>query len=193
MRRFSAERKARAEDTQTEACLDSGPPFNRAAASPGRCCGSEVARSCPTLRPRGLYLPRCSIPGNFQPRVLERVALSFFGGFSGLRDRAWVSRICKQTLYRLSHRGNPQRCCEGDGESRVQEWPLKMVSDPWAGTSRAQAAGQALPPGAASPPGDHREHPPRDECPGGTGTGPMARGRGLRFSLQGMVSSSSGK
>ena len=184
MRRFSTERKARAEDTQTEACLESGPPFNPGSRVSGRCCESEVARSCPTLRPRGLYLPRSSIPGNFQARVLERVALSFFRGFSGLGDRAWVSRICKQTLYRLSHRGNPQRCCEGGGKSRAQEWPLKMVNDPWAGTARAPTAAQALPPGRPAlreATGSIPERPlaPRGRVPWRTGTGRWRGGGGF--------------
>ena len=54
--------------------------------------GREVAQSCPTLcNPMGL--PRSSVHGIFQTRVLEWVAISFSRESSRPRDRTWVSRI----------------------------------------------------------------------------------------------------
>ena len=49
----------------------------------------------------------CSLPGSsdlgiFQARILEWVAISYSGEFSGPRDRthvSWVSRIGRQILY----------------------------------------------------------------------------------------------
>ena len=55
---------------------------------------SEVAQSCPTLcDPVDFSLPRSSIHGIFQARVLEWVAISFSRGSSQPRDRTRVSRI----------------------------------------------------------------------------------------------------
>ena len=53
---------------------------------------SEVAQSCPTLfDPMDCSLPRSSVHGIFQARVLEWVAISFSRGSSQPRDRIWVS------------------------------------------------------------------------------------------------------
>ena len=55
---------------------------------------SEVAQLCSTLcDPMFCSLPRSSIQGIFQARVLEWVAISFSRGSSQLRDRTLVSRI----------------------------------------------------------------------------------------------------
>ena len=55
---------------------------------------SEVAQSCPTLcDPMDCSLPRSSIHGIFQARVLEWVAISFSRGSSQPTDRTWVSLI----------------------------------------------------------------------------------------------------
>ena len=55
---------------------------------------SEVTQSCPTLcDPMDYSLPRSSIHGIFQARLLEWVAISFSRGSSQPRDQTWVSRI----------------------------------------------------------------------------------------------------
>ena len=55
---------------------------------------SEVAQSCPTLcDPINWSLPRSSVHGIFQARVLEWVAIYFSRGYSQPRDWTWVSRI----------------------------------------------------------------------------------------------------
>ena len=55
---------------------------------------SEVAQSFPTLCDlMDCSLPRSSIHGNFQARVLEWVAISFSRGSSQPRDQTLVSRI----------------------------------------------------------------------------------------------------
>ena len=54
---------------------------------------SEVAQSCLTLfDPMDCSLPRSSVRGIFQSRVLEWVAISFSRGSSQPRDRTQVSR-----------------------------------------------------------------------------------------------------
>ena len=42
-----------------------------------------------------------------QARILEWVAIPFFGGSSRPRDRTPVSCICRRILYRLRHQGSP--------------------------------------------------------------------------------------
>ena len=55
---------------------------------------SEVTQSCPTLcNPMDCSLPRSSIHGIFQARVLEWVAVSFSRGSSWPRDWTWVFHI----------------------------------------------------------------------------------------------------
>ena len=54
----------------------------------------EIAQSCPTLcNPMNCSLPRSSVHGIFQTRVLEWVAISFHMGSSQPRDQTQVSRI----------------------------------------------------------------------------------------------------
>ena len=55
---------------------------------------SEVVQSCSTLcDPVDCSLPRSSIHGIFQARVLEWVAISFSRGSSQPRGHTWVSHI----------------------------------------------------------------------------------------------------
>ena len=55
---------------------------------------SEVTQSCPTLcDPMDCSLPRSSVHGIFQARVLEWVAISFSRGSSRPMDRIQVSHI----------------------------------------------------------------------------------------------------
>ena len=78
--------------------------------SPG---ASEVAQSCPTLcNPMGCSLPRSSIHGIFQARVLEWIAISFSRGSSRPRDRTRVSCIVGRrfTIWatrEVQHNENP--------------------------------------------------------------------------------------
>ena len=54
----------------------------------------EVAQSCPTLSdPVDCSLPRFSVHGILQARILEWVTISFSRGSSRPRDRTWVSHI----------------------------------------------------------------------------------------------------
>ena len=60
---------------------------------------SEVSPSFPFLcGPKDYSLPGSSIPGNFQARILECVAISFSRGSSQSRDRTWVSCIVGRLL-----------------------------------------------------------------------------------------------
>ena len=64
---------------------------------------SEVAQSCPTLcNPMDRSLPRSSVHGILQARVLEWEAISFSRGSSPPRDQTQVSCIVG-----LSHQGSP--------------------------------------------------------------------------------------
>ena len=55
---------------------------------------SEVAQSCPTLcDPVDCSLPRFSVHGILQARILEWVTISFSRGSSWPRDRTRVSRV----------------------------------------------------------------------------------------------------
>ena len=54
---------------------------------------SEAAQSCPTLcHPMDCSLPRFSIQGIFQARILEWIAISFSRGSAWLRDQTLASR-----------------------------------------------------------------------------------------------------
>ena len=71
---------------------------------------SEVAQSWPTLwDPMDCSLPGSSIHGIFEARVLEWVAIFFFGGPSQPRDRTLVSCIVGRCFYHLSHQGSPYK------------------------------------------------------------------------------------
>ena len=75
--------------------------------SPGKNTGSEVAQSCPTLcDPTDCSLPGSSVHGKFQARTLQWVAISFSRGISRPRGSNPSLPHCRQTLYRLSHRGS---------------------------------------------------------------------------------------
>ena len=54
---------------------------------------SEVAQSCPTLRPMDSSPPSSSVHGILQAKILEWVAISFSRGSSWPRDRTQVSHI----------------------------------------------------------------------------------------------------
>ena len=69
---------------------------------------SEVVQSYPTLcNPMNCSLPGSSVHGMFQARVLEWVAISFSRGSSWPGDSNPGLPHCRQTLYRLSHKGSP--------------------------------------------------------------------------------------
>ena len=68
--------------------------------------GSEVAPSCLTLcDPMGCSLPRSTVHGLFQARVLEWAALSFSRGSSRPRDRTQVSRTAGRRFTVWASRG----------------------------------------------------------------------------------------
>ena len=61
---------------------------------------SSVAQSCLTLcDPVVCSLPRSSVHGSFQARVLERVAISFSRGSSQPRDRTSISCLAGRFFY----------------------------------------------------------------------------------------------
>ena len=67
---------------------------------------NEVPQSCPTLcDPLDCSLPGSSIPGIFQARILEWVAVSFSRGSSPPRDWTWVTRTAGR-LYHVSYQGS---------------------------------------------------------------------------------------
>ena len=79
----------------------------------------EVAQSCPTLcDPMGYSLPRSSLHGILQGRVLEWVAISFSRGSSHLRDWTRVSHIPGRSFNLWATREVPCKFLD-DGHS---EW-----------------------------------------------------------------------
>ena len=67
---------------------------------------NEVAHSCPTLcDPMDYSLPRSSVHGVFQARILEWVAISFSRRFSSQGLNPGLLH-CRHTLYSLSHQGS---------------------------------------------------------------------------------------
>ena len=70
---------------------------------------SEVTQSCPILCGPIVYsLPDFSIPGIFQARVPEWVAISFQGIFPTQGSNLDLPH-CRQIPYYLSHQGNNQK------------------------------------------------------------------------------------
>ena len=72
------------------------------------CVRAMSLQSCPTpCDPMDCNPPGSSVHGLLQARTLEWVAISFSRGSSQPRD--WTPGLlnCKQTLYHLSHQGNP--------------------------------------------------------------------------------------
>ena len=66
-----------------------------------------VAQSCLTLwDPMDCSSPGSSVHGILQARILEWIAIPFFMGSSGPRDRTWVFCIAGR-FYHLSHHGSP--------------------------------------------------------------------------------------
>ena len=59
-----------------------------------------VTQSCSTLcDPMDCSPPGSSVPGIFQARILEWVAIPLSRGFSRPRDRTWGCLHCRQILY----------------------------------------------------------------------------------------------
>ena len=70
------------------------------------------AQSCLTLRdPEDYRLPGSYVPGIFQAKILEWVAISFSRGSFLPRDRTRISCVSciADILYPLSHRGSPSQ------------------------------------------------------------------------------------
>ena len=86
---------------------------------------SEVAQSCRSLcDPMDCSLPRSSVHGILQARILELVAISFSKGFSRPRDQTRISCIVgrhftvwatREVLHTQKHREKPglALACEG--------------------------------------------------------------------------------
>ena len=77
----------------------------------------RIAQLCPTVcDPMDCSLPGSSVPGIFQAKVLEWVAISFSRGSSWPRDRTQVSLIVSKMLYCLNHQGSTKnnRICDRD-------------------------------------------------------------------------------
>ena len=71
---------------------------------------SEVSQSCPTLcDPMDCSLPRSSIHGIFQARVLEWIAISFSRGPSQTRDQTWIFCIVGRRFTIRATRGSPRQ------------------------------------------------------------------------------------
>ena len=70
------------------------------------------AQSCPTVwDPVDCSLPGSSVPGIFQTRILEWLAIPFSRGSSQLRDQTRISCIScigRWILYHKHHLGSPQ-------------------------------------------------------------------------------------
>ena len=65
---------------------------------------SEVVQLCPTIGdPMDYSLPRSSVHGIFQARIVEWAAISFSRVSSPCRDRTQVSCIADRRFCRLSH------------------------------------------------------------------------------------------
>ena len=76
---------------------------------------SEITQSCPTLcNTMDCSLPRFSIHGIFQARILEWVAISFSRGSSPPQGSNPGLLHYRQKLYCLSHQGSHQFAVSGD-------------------------------------------------------------------------------
>ena len=117
---------------------------------------SEVAQSCPTLcDAMDCSLPRSSIHGIFQARVLEWVTISFSRGSSRPRDQTQVSHIVSKMLYRLSHQGSRWAVDRSDQIS------CSVVSD----SLRPHESQHTRPPCPSPTPGVHSDsHPWSQWC-----------------------------
>ena len=71
-----------------------------------------IAQLCPTLcdpcDPMDCSSPGSCVHGILQARILEQVAVSSSRGSFRLRNQTWIPLHCRQSLYHLSHQGNPQ-------------------------------------------------------------------------------------
>ena len=92
---------------------------------------SEVAQSCPTLWDLlDCSLPGSSIPGIFQARVLEWVAISFSRGSSQLRDWTWVSHIAGRHFIIWATREawrNLQSSCRTLTQRSLKWWGIEWI------------------------------------------------------------------
>ena len=69
----------------------------------------SVTQSCLTLcNPMDCNLPRSSVHGIFQARILEWVVIAYSRGSSQLRNRTQVSCIAGEFFYSLSQQGSPR-------------------------------------------------------------------------------------
>ena len=80
----------------------------------------EIAQACPTLwDPMGFSVPGSSVPGIFQARVLEWVAISFSRDSSQPRDQTQVSHIADRRfnlwVTRQAHAGQEAAVRTGYG------------------------------------------------------------------------------
>ena len=96
-----------------------------------KACARSVAQLCPTLGdPMDCSLPGSSVHGNFQARILERVAISFSRGSSQLRNWAHVSLDTSRfwsVLIGTSHYFC-QRCINSPSSSTLQpKWTFQNV------------------------------------------------------------------
>ena len=67
---------------------------------------SEVAQSCPTLRPHGLQPTRLLSPWNFPGKSTGVVCHFLLQGILPTQGLNPGLPHCRQTLYRLSHQGD---------------------------------------------------------------------------------------
>ena len=78
-----------------------------------RLCPSKDSDMSDACYPMDCRPPGSSIHGISQARILEWIAIFFFGGSSRSRDQTQVSYIAggllhyRQILYQLSHQGSP--------------------------------------------------------------------------------------
>ena len=87
----------------------------------------DVAQSCLTLcDPMDCSLPSSSVHGLFQAILLKWIAISFSKGCSQPRDRTWVSRIGRWTLYHWSHQGSPS----GTLQAHIQAFWSRGITPP---------------------------------------------------------------
>ena len=74
------------------------------------CCSLVTKLSLTLCDPMDCSLPGSYVHGILQTRILEWVAIPFFGGSFQSKDWNWVSCIGRQILCSLSHQGSPQFC-----------------------------------------------------------------------------------
>ena len=104
----------------------------------------EVAQSCPTLcDPVDCSLPRSSIHGIFQARVLEWVAISFSRGSSWPRDWTRVSHIVGRRLTVWATREVPDKRQEAGHFNQVKWRGCALLWEHTRGHSYSGVSGRA--------------------------------------------------